>query len=143
MPDQPGQQPLSPLESAREHLRGSADPGRSLAMARELRQRAADGATSQRAASDAGDAAFLLLEDAASKGNAPAMFLLGNYYDPGIVAPKGTIQPDPQQAYQWYLKAQQAGEPQAGQALEGLRAWARKAAASGNRSAQELLNMWK
>ncbi len=89
------------------------------------------------------DAIFLLTEDAAQKGSASAMSQLAAFYDPTSTAPKGSIMPDPQQAYSWYTKAKDAGDVAATQSLQQLRTWAEQEAANGNASAQALLNAWK
>ena len=82
-----------PLQQAREHLRGTADPATSLELARPLR--------TPQAGNDESDAAFLLLEDAAQKGNAEAMFLVGQFYDPQSDLPRGSIPADMSQAKHW------------------------------------------
>ena len=102
---------LSSLQRAREHLRGSALPEQSLKLAQDLHT------------PEAADAAFLLLEDAAQKGNAEAMLELGRFYDPVDGAPKGSISPDAQQAYTWYVRAEAQGHGGARERLEALRAW--------------------
>ena len=71
---------LTPLASAREQLRGQALPDVSLAMAKPLRK--------AEATPEETDAAFLLLEDAAQKGNADAMFMVAQYYDPASTLPR-------------------------------------------------------
>ncbi len=76
----PGAAAKSPLAAAREQLRGEALPDVSLALAKPMRK--AD------ASPEECDAAFLLLEDAAQKGNGEAMLLVGEYYDPRPLCPE-------------------------------------------------------
>ncbi len=127
----------SPLVTAREQLRGEALPDVSLAMAKPLRK--AD------ASPEECDAAFLLLEDAAQKGNAEAMLLVGEYYDPAASLPRGSIPVDMTQAKRWYdealLKGQDKALPQA--ALDKLKEYVKAEGAKGNAEAQALLQNWK
>ena len=126
---------LSPLASAREQLRGQAQPDVSLAMAKPLRK--AD------ATPEESDAAFLLLEDAAQKGDAEAMFLVGQFYDPASTLPRGSIPADLTQAKRWYDLAVQKGQPQAKPALDKLKEHARALDAKGNAEAHSLLQNWQ
>ncbi len=119
------------LDSAREHLRGSADPVTSLSMAKARRTPDADAATT--------DGAFLLIEDAAQKGQPEAMYLLGQFYDPASTLPRGTIVPDAGQAKDWYGKAAAAGRAEARTALEGLRNFLKAQAQGGDAEAARLL----
>ena len=128
-------QPLSPLASAREQLRGQALPDVSLAMAKPLRK--AD------AKPEESDAAFLLLEDAAQKGDAEAMFLVGQFYDPASTLPRGSIPADLTQAKRWYDQALQKGQPQAKAALDTLKEHARALEAKGDAEARSLLQNWQ
>lgn len=128
------QQKQPPLRMAREHLRGQADPDLSLALARPLRN--------NNAGSEESDAAFLLLEDASQKGNAEAMLLVGQYYDPTNSLPKGSIPSDMAQARYWYEQARQKGQPQAAAALHALRAHVHTEAEKGNAEARLLLRQW-
>lgn len=125
----------SPLAAAREQLRGEARPEMSLALAKPMRK---DGAGAEES-----DAAFLLLEDAAQKGNAEAMLLVGQFYDPLSPLPRGSIPVDMSQAKHWYEQAAQKGRTEAAKALDALRAHARDEAAKGNTEAQNLLQNWK
>ena len=125
----------SPLAAAREQLRGEARPEMSLALAKPMRK---DGAGAEES-----DAAFLLLEDAAQKGNAEAMLLVGQFYDPLSPLPRGSIPVDMSQAKHWYEQAAQKGRTEAAKALGALRAHARDEAAKGNTEAQNLLQNWK
>lgn len=130
---------LQPLAQARKQLQGNADAGQNLALARSLQeQKPADPAMAAQSA----DAIFLLVEDAAQKGSAEAMLMLGHYFDPANTAPKGSIQPDAKQAIHWYTQARAAGQGEAAdKALTALRVWAEPAAAQGNKTAQEVLSL--
>lgn len=123
------------LETARKHLRGPADPAASLALAKPLR--------TPEAGPEESDAAFLLLEDAAQKGNAEAMWLVGQFYDPATTLPRGSIPADMSLARQWYEKARAAGVAQAEAALKALRAHVEAEASKGNMEAKMLLQNWK
>lgn len=125
----------SALEIARQHLRGGADPATSLSLGKPMR--------TPEASPQEADAAFLLLEDAAQKKNAEAMWLVGQYYDPTCTLPRGSIPTDMALARQWYEKAKAAGISQAGEALKSLRAHVEAEAAKGNLEAKMLLQNWK
>lgn len=127
----------SPLASAREQLRGEALPDVSLAMAKPMRK--------MDASPEECDAAFLLLEDAAQKGNAEAMFLVGQYYDPTATLPRGSIPVDMTQAKRWYDEALQKGQDkaQAQSSLDKLKEYAKAEEAKGNTEARALLQTWK
>lgn len=126
---------VAPLQQAREHLRGTADPATSLELARPLR--------TPQAGNDESDAAFLLLEDAAQKGNAEAMFLVGQFYDPQSKLPRGSIPADMSQAKHWYENAKSKGYAEADKALATLRRHVEGEAAKGNAEASLLLREWK
>lgn len=123
--------PQPPMDIARQHLRGNADAQKSVDLARGMTD------------ADAADAAFLLVEDAAQKGQAEAMLRLGAFYDPASTAPRGSIAPDAEQAYTWYAKALTAGRQEAQSALHTLRAWVDAAAAKGDSAAADLQRRWK
>lgn len=125
----------SPLATAREQLRGDARPETSLALAKPMRREGADAEES--------DAAFLLLEDAAQKGNAEAMLLVGEFYDPLSLLPRGSIPVDMSQAKHWYDQAARKGQAEADKALDALRAHVRDKAATGDPESQNLLRNWK
>ena len=127
----------SPLASAREQLRGEALPDVSLAMAKPMRK--------MDASPEECDAAFLLLEDAAQKGNTEAMFLVGQYYDPTATLPRGSIPMDMTQAKRWYDEALQKGQDkaQAQGSLDKLKEYAKAEEAKGNAEARALLQTWK
>ena len=126
---------LTPLASAREQLRGQALPDVSLAMAKPLRK--------AEATPEETDAAFLLLEDAAQKGDAESMFLVGQFYDPASTLPRGSIPADLTQAKRWYDQAVQKGQPQAKAALDKLKEYARGLEAKGDAEARSLLQNWQ
>lgn len=116
------------LTQAREHLSGTADPAQSLILGKELLKQP-----------ESADAAFLLLEDAAQKGNAEAMLLTGGFYDPADASPSGSIFKDPAQAFAWYKKAKETGNVEADARLASLRDWAESESAKGNAEAKALL----
>ena len=126
---------LTPLASAREQLRGQALPDVSLAMAKPLRK--------AEATPEETDAAFLLLEDAAQKGDAESMYLVGQFYDPASTLPRGSIPADLTQAKRWYDQAVQKGQPQAKAALDKLKEYARGLEAKGGAEARSLLQNWQ
>ena len=97
----------------------------------------------QQARNDESDAAFLLLEDAAQKGNAEAMFLVGQFYDPQSKLPRGSIPADMSQAKHWYDNARSKGYAEADKALAALRRHVEGEAAKGNAEASLLLREWK
>ena len=111
------------------------DPATSLELARPLR--------TPKAGNDESDAAFLLLEDAAQKGNAEAMFLVGQFYDPQSKLPRGSIPADMSQAKHWYDNARSKGYAEADKALAALRRHVEGEAAKGNAEASLLLREWK
>ena len=136
--EQPAEAPagsLSPIQQARQHLRGEADPAASVALAKPLR---VPGVQPQDA-----DAAFLLLEDAAQKGNAEAMYLAGQFYDPACTLPRGSIPTDMVMARKLYEGARAGGIAEAGAALATLRQHVEAEAAKGNAEARRLLQDWK
>ena len=96
----------------------------------------------EKASSDDNDGAFLLLEDAAGNGNAEAMYLYAQFYDPTCTRPRGTIEPDMAQAHDWYKKALDAGYSGAAQDLERLKAAVAEKAESGDAEAGRLLRAW-
>ena len=126
---------LTPLASAREQLRGQALPDVSLAMAKPLRK--------AEATPEETDAAFLLLEDAAQKGDAVSMYLVGQFYDPASTLPRGSIPADLTQAKRWYDQAVQKGQPLAKAALDKLKEYARGLEAKGDAEARSLLQNWQ
>lgn len=118
----------SPMQQARAHLNGSADPVMGLDMASRFRLQ-----------ENGSDAAFLLAEDAAQKGNASAMVITGDFYSPADNNPHGSIDKDPLEAFSWYSKAKDAGAAEAGARLKDLRSWAEAEVAKGSEQARALL----
>ncbi len=105
----------APLEMAYQHLaKDNASAADSLALAQKIWPREDDNAR---------DAAFLLFEDAANKGDKNAMLVMGRYYDPTDNAPHGSIIKDAEQAYAWYEKALNAGLGEAKAKMEALQKW--------------------
>lgn len=124
----------SPLSDVRKLLGGSpsADAARDAGV--RLRVPGAD--------ADRSDAAFLALEYAAEKGDAEAMFLTAQFYDPLSALPRGTLRPDVAEAHGWYAKARDRGNPRAAEALAALRAHVEQKAREGDADAARLLNAW-
>ncbi len=85
------------------------------------------------------DAAFLLYEDAAGKGDAKAMYMVARFYDPSVAMGRGTIQPDPNMALDMYRKAEAAGHADARADIAELKEWAKRQADAGSATAQDLL----
>ena len=129
---EPDKTPPKPaLAQAREHLAGKAEPAESVKLANTLREDR-----------DGADASFLLVEDAAQKGNAEAMLLTGGYFDPVDAKPAGSIKKDPTEALSWYKKAKAAGSADADARIAALRAWAQAEAAKGSPEAKALLTQF-
>lgn len=122
----------SPLEQARALLRSGASPQQALELGNRL-------ATDTEADAHAADAAFLLFETAAEGGQPEAMLKLGGFYDPDDAAPKGSIQPDAEQAWIWYGKADAAGQAGAAERKAALRARLEDRASAGSSEARTLL----
>ena len=123
---------VAPLSQARKHLGGPADPAESLTLAKKLR-----------AEKESADAVFLLLEDAAGKGNAEAMLGTGEFYDPTATIDAGSIKKDPLQALDWYTKAKAGGNAEAEARLAALKAWAEAEAPKGTAGAKDVLDKMK
>jgi len=121
---------LPPLQRARELLRTGITPEQAVALAKDMRT------------SEGADGAFLLLEDAAQKGSPEGMLGLARFYDPADAEPKGSIRPDPAQAYDWYSKAKDKGQGAADDKLKALRAWA-ETEKDREPQAKNLLDSWK
>ena len=122
------------LSRARGMLKKGVAPEEALREAKAMR--------TEKASSDDNDGAFLLLEDAAGNGNAEAMYLYAQFYDPTCTRPRGTIEPDMAQAHDWYKKALDAGYSGAAQDLERLKAAVAEKAESGDAEAGRLLRAW-
>jgi Sel1 repeat len=132
------------LEGARRFL--ARDPGadESFGMAEKFR------------AAKSLEGEFLLLRNAANKGNAPAALALGQMYDPATYAPETSPlpAPNPEQAVEWYRQAAEAGIAEAQYRLGVLLmsgktdepngpemgvSWLRKAADQGHSQAKDAL----
>lgn len=124
----PPAQPLPPMERARALLRTGGSPEAALALSKELPH-----------TPEGRDAAYLLLEAAAEQGQPDAMLGLASFYDPRDSAPKGSIVPDAEQAWQWYAKAVAAGKAEAAETQKELRAWLEAEAQKGSAEAKNIL----
>lgn len=123
------------LESARTHLRDHAtEVEKTMELAQAMRK--ADAKANA-------DPAFLLLEDAAQRGKADAMQLVGRYYDPASKEERGSIAPDIALAKEWYDKAAKAGNANVAQDSAALKAYVAEKAKAGDSTAQNLLKTWK
>lgn len=89
--------------------------------------------------------AQLLYFFAARGGHGPAAFQLATMHDPNHHAPDTSLaaEPDPFQAYKWYIAARDAGHEQADERLAELRAWAEQADREGDALAERLLLQWE
>ncbi len=86
------------------------------------------------------DDALVLLEEAAERGDAPAMTALGRLYDPiGFVAGRPLRNPDPRAAARYYRDAERAGDAAAAPLRTALRAWLQQQADQGNGAAASAL----
>jgi hypothetical protein len=85
--------------------------------------------------------AHLLYFFAARENHLPSMMTMGEMSDPLRFRAEDSLldRADPMQAWKWYKKAAELGQPQAMQRLEELGQWARDAAAAGDSAAQQLL----
>jgi TPR repeat protein len=131
-PPPPSYPPDAPvLEQAREALREEISADDAVILAKSLP------ASPERA-----DAAFLLLEYAADKGNAEAALLVARYYDPTDETQSGTIRKNPETAYEWYREALSGGQDEAGKQLARLHLWVEVQAQQGSFEARQLLKNW-
>jgi hypothetical protein len=131
-PPPPSYQPDAPvLEQARTALREGITPGDAVLLARSLPE-----------SPERSDAAFLLLEYAAESGNAEAAEQVARYYDPSDETPSGTIQKNPEIAYEWYKKASDGGQDTREQ-LNRLHRWVELQAKQGSKEARLLLKNWQ
>ena len=89
------------------------------------------------------DAYFLLREQMAEMGDIESMYILGSFYDPTSQTPHGSIEKDPREAYNWYLRAKIGGWQSAESALGNLKTWLQQQAANSSDEAQTLLNNWE
>jgi hypothetical protein len=85
--------------------------------------------------------AHLLYFFAAREDHLAAMMTMGEMSDPVLFRAEDSLldQADAIQAYKWYSKAAELGQPNASQRLDGLDRWANEAAAKGNAEASQLL----
>ncbi len=120
------------LEQARQALREGITPADALAMAATLPDKP-----------ERADAAFLLLEYAAESGNADAAVAVGEYYDPGLDLPSGSIRKNPARAFEWYQAALAGSHTESKNRLADLRRWVVVSAEKGSADAQALLKNWR
>ena len=131
-PPKPTYAPDAPvLEQARQALREGIAPAEALAMATALPEKP-----------ERADAAFLLLEYAAESGNAEAAMAVGEYYDPSLDLPSGSIRKNPAHAFEWYQIALAGGHSEARNRLTNLHRWVVASAENGSADAQALLETW-
>ena len=85
--------------------------------------------------------AHLLYFFAARENHLPAIMTMGEMSDPMLFRAEDSLldQADAIQAYKWYHKAAQMGQPSASERLDELGRWASEAAATGNSEAAQLL----
>ena len=89
--------------------------------------------------------AHLLHFFAAREGYAPSALVLGSTYDPKHHSETVSLieEPDPAQAFKWYMKAAEGGEPVARERLDELREWVERAAREGDPGARRVLMQWR
>ena len=85
--------------------------------------------------------AHLLYFFAARENHLPAIMTMGEMSDPRLFRAEDSLldQADAIQAYKWYRKAAQLGQPSASERLDELGRWASEAAATGDSEARQLL----
>jgi hypothetical protein len=85
--------------------------------------------------------AHLLYFFAARENHLPSIMTMGEMSDPILFRAEDSLldHADAIQAYKWYHKAAQMGQPSAGGRLDELGRWASEAAATGNSEAAQLL----
>ena len=85
--------------------------------------------------------AHLLYFFAARENHLPAIMTMGEMSDPMLFRAEDSLldQADVIQAYKWYRKAAQLGQPSASERLDKLGRWASEAAGTGNSEARQLL----
>jgi TPR repeat protein len=120
---------LPPLEQARRFLRDDGSAAAALALSRTLPQ-----------TQEGRDAAYLLLEAAAEQDQPEAMLDLAALYDPLDAHPRGSIRADAEQAWEWYGKAEKAGQTTAAERKRALRAWLEAEAGKGSAEAKDILS---
>ena len=119
---------LSPLDQARGFLRGNGSGDEAFSLGNTLPEDA-----------EGRDAAFLLMEYAAEKGQGDAMLSLAGFYDPSRDIKRGSIVPDAEQAWTWYGKAEQAGKGEGKERRAALKAWLEAEASKGSTEARDAL----
>jgi TPR repeat protein len=89
--------------------------------------------------------AYLLYRYAARHGQARAAMTLGTQADPAYhdTASSYLPEPEPGQALKWYSAAAEAGDEEAVQRLQALRARMEREAAVGDEQARRLLLQWR
>ena len=85
--------------------------------------------------------AHLLYFFAAREDHLPAMMMMAEMADPRLFQAQNSLldQADLVQAYKWYRKAAQQGQPEAESRLDALRTWVSEAADAGNAEARQFL----
>ncbi len=85
--------------------------------------------------------AHLLYFFAARENFVPAMMMMAQLSDPLLFQAENSLldQADAIQAYKWYSKAAELGQPVAAESIDKLRQWAQDAATTGNPEARQLL----
>lgn len=85
--------------------------------------------------------AHLLYFFAARENHLPAMMVMAQLSDPVLFQAENSLldEADAIQAFKWYSKAAELGQPVATESIGKLRQWAQDAAATGNPEARQLL----
>jgi len=85
--------------------------------------------------------AHLLYFFAARENHLPAMMVMAQLSDPVLFQAENSLldEADAIQAFKWYSKAAELGQPAAAESIGKLRQWAQDAAATGNPEARQLL----
>ena len=85
--------------------------------------------------------AHLLYFFAARESHLPSLMMMAEMSDPLLFRAENSLldQADAIQAFKWYRKAAELGQPGVDDRLEALRGWANDAAATGNSQAEQLL----
>jgi TPR repeat protein len=85
--------------------------------------------------------AHLLYFFAARENHLPAMMVMAQLSDPILFRAENSLldQADAIQAFKWYSKAAELGQPDAAGSIDKLRQWAQDAAAAGDPEARQLL----
>ncbi|MCP4768444.1 MAG: hypothetical protein GY875_19530 [Gammaproteobacteria bacterium] len=85
--------------------------------------------------------AHLLYFFAARENHLPAMMVMARLSDPVLFQAENSLldQADAIQAFKWYSRAAELGQPVATESIDKLRQWAQDAAPTGNPEARQLL----